>query len=164
MTCKCSKSHFPKKLYHCIISNAKTWTDRFNPINGKEPTNGNKNNKKIAWPTAFPGVIKLTNIEEKLQPNAFVSYRRPATLGKILTNYRKLAKQLIEDVGVSGPCGKCALCGNYSNHASMVPVVHRINVFSDVVKLRQNLNCNSFGIHIAVCKVGDCKYVWPNQK
>ena len=156
LACKCSKSHFSKKLYHSIISNAKTWTDRFNPINRKEPTNGNKNDKRIAWPTAFPDVIKLTNKEKKLQPNAFVSYRRPATLGKILTNYLKLAWQLIEEVGISGPCGKCVLCGN---HASIVPVIHEINVFSHVVKLRQDLNCNSFGIYVAICKVCDCKYV-----
>ena len=74
LACKCSKSHFPKKLYHNIISNAKTWTDRFSPINRKEPTNGNKNNIKIAWSTAFPDVIKLTNKEKKLQPSAFVTY------------------------------------------------------------------------------------------
>ena len=76
-----------------------------------------------------------------------------------MTNYQKLAEQLIEEIGVSGPCGKCALCGNRGNHASIVPVVHEINVFSHVVKLRQNLNCNSFGIYVAICKVCDCKYV-----
>ena len=81
-----------------------------------------------------------------------------------MTNYRKPAEQLIEEDGVSGLCGKCALCGNHGNHASMVPVVHEINVFSDVVKLRQNLNCNSFGIYVAICKVCDCNYVDHTKK
>ena len=46
----------------------------------------------------------------------------------------------------------------------MAPVVHEIHVFSDVVKLRQKLNCNSFGIYVAICKVSDCKYVDHNKK
>ena len=32
LACKCGRSHFSKKLYFSIISNAKTWTDRFNRV------------------------------------------------------------------------------------------------------------------------------------
>ena len=111
-----------EKLYQSIISNARTWTNRFNPTNRARPMN--KSGKKIAWPTSFPNITKLTEKEKRLQPNAFVSYRRPAALEKMLTNYKKLAEKSTSEseYGISGLCRKRALCDNHGNHASMVTV------------------------------------------
>jgi len=49
-----------------------------------------KDNPKV-WATSFPHLITLTEKEKNLNPKAVITYRRPKTLGKTLTNYKHLA-------------------------------------------------------------------------
>ena len=57
-----------------------------------------------------------------------LAYKHPQTLGTFVTCYKKLSFGPLEgkDGGISGPCGKCALCDNHGSHNSVVPLMKHI--------------------------------------
>ena len=123
---KCFKSKFPKTLTSKIIEQAKSWVDRFHPINNSKIKRNKQ--KKIVWVTQFPKLLQSSQMEKHLQSNVMLAYKRPQTLGNFVAHYKKLAFGPLEgkDGGISGPCGKCALCGNHGSHNSMVPLMKHI--------------------------------------
>ena len=124
---KCFKSKFPKTLTSKIIEQAKSWVDRFHPINNSKLKKNKQ--KKIVWVTQFPKLLRYSQMEKSLQSNVMLAYKRPQTLGNFVARYKKLAFGPLEskDGGISGPCGKCALCGNHGSHNSMVPLMKHTN-------------------------------------
>ena len=145
MASKCNQSHVPKKLYQSIILNARTRTNRFNPTNRARSMN--KTGKKIAWATSFPNIIKLTENEKKLQPSAFTTEDLPlqGNYSPMTKNWQKYPLQSLSLVFlVLG--GKCVLCSNHGNYASLVTIVDDITLHSHVVRLCQNfmLLCAKF--------------------
>ena len=156
---RCFKSKFPKTLTSKIIEQAKSWVDRFHPIN-KSKLKKNKQ-KKIAWVTQFPKLLRSSQMEKRLQSNVMLAYKRPQTLGNFVARYKKLSFGPLEgkDGGISGPCGKCALCGNHGSHNSMVPLMKHIRTPNGVRPLTQKLNCKDYGIYAACCKNCDNYYV-----
>ena len=52
---KCFKSKFPETLTSKITEQAKSWVDRFHPINNSKLK---KNKKKIVWVTQFPKLLQ----------------------------------------------------------------------------------------------------------
>jgi len=90
---------------------------------------GEKKDDPQVWATSFPHLITLTKREKKLNPKAMITYKRPTTIGQLLTNYKHLALSKTREhvKGMSGPCGHCALCANHGKHnKSMVPCVSQI--------------------------------------
>jgi hypothetical protein len=77
--------------------------------------------RRLPWPTEFPGLIKLTKKQKELVPSASITYSRPTTLGNQLLNYRKIALRS-EQKNADGAkkCGKCGLCGNFGKLKNMV--------------------------------------------
>ena len=120
---KCFKSKFPKTLTSKIIEQAKSWVDRFHPINNSKLKKNKQ--KQIVWITQFPKLLRSSQMEKHLQPSVMLAYKRPQTLGNFGTCYKKPSFGPLEskDGGISGPCGKCALCGNHGSHNSMVPLM-----------------------------------------
>ena len=57
------------------------------------------------------------------------------------------------DRGISGPCGRCALCGSLGSHNSKIPLMKRIRVPNGKHQLTSKLNCKDCGIHAACCKI-----------
>ena len=156
---KCFKSKFPKTLTSKIIEQAKSWVDRFHPINHSK-LRKNKN-RKIVWVTQFPKLLRSSQTEKRLQSSVMLAYKRPQTLGNFVTCYKKLSFGPLEskDGGISGPCGKCALCGNHGSHSSIVPLMKHIRTPNGVRPLIQKLNCKDYGIYAACCKNCDNYYV-----
>jgi len=66
----------------------------------------------MIWATSFPPLLKLTQTEKKLKPDAMTTYKRRATIGSHITNYKTLAHRnaVTTETGSSAPCGHCALC------------------------------------------------------
>ena len=56
-----------------------------------------------------------------------MTYKRPTTIGQLLTNNKHLAlSKTREHVKErSGPCGNCALCGNYEKQNQWCHVFHK---------------------------------------
>ena len=68
------------------------------------------------------------------------------------------------DEGLSHPCNKCALCGNFKEYVgkSMVTPVNNITTNQGKqIFLKQNLTCSNFGIYAAQCKI--CKNIYVGQ-
>ena len=106
---KCFKSKVPKTLTSKIIEQAKSWVDRFHPINNSKLKKNKP--KKIVWVTQFPKLLRSSQMEKRLQSNVMLAYKRPQTLDNFVARYKKLSFGPLEgkDGGISGPCGKCAL-------------------------------------------------------
>ena len=83
---KCFKTKFPKTLTSKIIEQAKSWVDRFHPIN-KSKLKKNKQ-KKIVWVTQFPKLLRSSQMEKRLQSNVMLTYKRPQTLGNFVARYK----------------------------------------------------------------------------
>ena len=61
---------------------------------------------------------------------------------------------------MSGPCGHCALRGNYGKHnKSMVPCVSQIMGKNKTFPLKQKLPCANHGIYVASCVICHEQYV-----
>ena len=153
------KSKFPKTLTSKIIEQAKSWVDRFHPINNSKLKKNKQ--KKVVWVTQFPKLLRSSQMEKRLQSSVMLAYKRPQTLGNYVTCYKKLSFGPLEgkDGGISGPCGKCSLCGNHGSHNSMVPLMKHISTPNGVRPLTQKLNCKDYGIYAACCKNCDNYYV-----
>jgi len=93
----------------------------------RAPKDEKKDDPQV-WATSFTNLITLTKREKNLNPKAMITYKRPTTIGQLLTNYKHLALSNTREhvKGMSGPCGHCALCGNPGKHKSMVPYVSQI--------------------------------------
>ena len=88
---KCLLSGFNNKMVVRNLSIGKTWTDRFQAPptpNHEESTNSKK---PLVWATSFSNLIKLDQKEKHLAPMASITYKKPKTLGSILTNYKLIA-------------------------------------------------------------------------
>ena len=163
---KCIQSNFKTQIVEKIISLASTWTDRFKP-NKTSETKTENFKRKIVWATSFPNFLKLEARELHLVPNANIVFKRPPTLFNIITNYKVIAHNLSiqkNDEGLSHPCNKCALCGNFKEYVgkSMVTPVNNITTKQGKqIFLKQNLTCSNFGIYAAQCKI--CKNIYVGQ-
>ena len=117
---KCFKSKFSKTLTSKIIEQPKSWMDRFHPVNNSKLKEYKQ--KKIVWVAQFLKVLRSCQIEKRLQFNILLACKRPQTLDHFVTFYKKLSLGSHESKngGISGPCGKCALCGNNGSHNFMV--------------------------------------------
>ena len=87
--------------------------------------------------------MQSSEMEERLQSNVKLAYKRPRILGNLVTCYRKLTIGLHEsmDGDVSGPCEKCAMRGNYASHNSMVSLIKHIHTPNGECRLKQKLDC-----------------------
>jgi len=91
-----------------------------------------------------------------------ITYKRPTTIGRLFTNCKHLALSKTREHlnGMSGPCGHCALCGNYGKHKkSMVPYVSQIMSKNKTFPLNQKLTCANHGIYVATCVMCHEQYV-----
>jgi len=123
---------------------------------------GEKKDDPQVWATSFPNLKTLTKREKNLNPKAMITYKRPTTIGQLLTNYKHLALSKTREhvKGMSGPCGHCALCGNRGKHnKSMVPCVSQIMVKNKTLPLNQTLTCANHGIYVATCVICHKQYV-----
>ena len=134
-----------------MITLVSKWENRLHP-----PNPSDKKNCSV-WPTSFPNLLRLTKKEKTLNNEAMITYKRPTTVGQLLTNYRSLAHSEASNQqqrGYSGPCGHCALCGKFGKHdANMVPKVTALHSKGKLFPLRQVLTCANYGIYVATCKL-----------
>nr|CAB3263301.1 uncharacterized protein LOC108950347 [Phallusia mammillata] len=150
---KCKKSAFPDSIISICIETAKSWKDRFKPPSTTRST------EVVPWATSFPRLLRLTKKEQTLKPEARVVYKKPPTLGNHLLNYRRLAHYSQGVIAKSAPCGRCALCGHYGTHTSMVSTEHKLCIDDRTIALRQSLDCSNFGIYVATCRICNSRYV-----
>ena len=115
----------------------------------------------IPWTTRFKNILRFNKKEKDLKPNSRLTYRRPTTLGGILTNYKSIAHETktIEESG-SQACGRCALCGNWGDNKNMVYETKKfVTKENKVIKLTEKIKCCNFGIYVAQCLVCQDTYV-----
>ena len=135
-------------------------------IKPKEPQEYKKINfdkETLPWTTRFKNLLRFNEKEKELKPNARLTYRRPTTLGGILTNYKGIAHGC-KTIGESGSqaCGRCALCGNWGAHKCMVLETKTfLTKENKIIKLRQSIKCYNFGIYAAQCQV--CREIYVGQ-
>ena len=97
---------------------------------------------------------------------AKITYSRPPTICKILTNYKTISqdknKNMINNGGCSHACGRCALCGNFKIFESMVTTTDHIKTKNGkLFKLKQQLDCRDYGIYAAQCTT--CQEIYVGQ-
>ena len=158
-------SNFPKKLTDRIITTASSWNSRF-PPDSTTPANS-KSKEVLAWSTAHPSLLKLSERQRELKPSAVVTFKKPANLSTQLIHFRKLCHQTIsaEEVtpSVHQPaCGKCSLCGSWGNYR--VNMVYSESTITNkstnkTYNINNNLNCRNFGIYAAICTHCPATYV-----
>ena len=78
---KCINSHFCKGLIVEMLEITKNWKDRCRPPTKK--TKPTKENVTI-WTINFLNLLKLTETEKQLNPNAMIAYKRSQTLSTLL--------------------------------------------------------------------------------
>ena len=144
---KALKSQFPKKMVKDVISRAKGWTER------KSPEKSREKGELLVWASGFPHLLKLSQRERSLQPQAMITYKRPPALRDYLTNYKRIAndQHATPEGGSSAPCGHCALCVNYGKHHSMIEKEDYLCTPTGRIKLTQRLSCANYGIYVATC-------------
>ena len=153
---KCYTSGFNKNLVDDMINTTITWKERFSPPSSHKRVHGNVS----VWATHFPKLMRLSKREKELNPNALLTYKRPATLGTHLTNYKELAHMEAPSVqGGSLRCRHCKLCGLYGG-TNMVEETSIIRSESGMCfNINLILSCKNFGIYVATCKVCPAQYV-----
>ena len=67
-----------------MIALASNWEDRLHP-----PKCDKKEDPQV-WATSFPHLLTLTQ-KKKVKPKVMITYKRPTTIGRKLTNYKDLA-------------------------------------------------------------------------
>ena len=131
-----------------LLSQASTWTERF------KPKIFHQVNKPLVWASPYSTILSLTPKEKELNLNAMITYKKPSTLQTIRTNYKQISLNLWGNIGQSGPCSKCALCGNFANHKNMVVTTSSFsNKAGRLFHLKQRLDCTNFGIYAARCRI-----------
>jgi len=135
---KAIRSSFPLDMTNDMIATASNWEERL-----RAPKDKKKDDPQV-WATSFPNLITLTKREKNLNPKAMITYKRPTTIGQLLTSYKHLdlSKTREHVKGMPGPCGHCALCGNHGKHnKSTVPCVSQIMGKNKTFPLNQKLTC-----------------------
>ena len=114
--------------------------DRFDPV--KKSKSKKREQNKLVCVTQFPKLVQSSEMRKRLQSNVKLVYKRPRILGNLVRCYRKLSFDLHEsmDGDMSGPCGKCALCGNHASHNSMVSLIKYIRTPNGERRLTQKLD------------------------
>jgi len=103
--------------YDCSYMDRMFWTQN----------TGKQRNKPLIWATPYSILLRLTNREKELNPHAMVSYKKTPTQQSALTNYKAIAlSEPITKLGISTPCLKCALCGNYDRHKNMEETTYTV--------------------------------------
>ena len=123
---------------------------------------GEKKDDPQVWAISFPHLITLTKREKNLNPKAMITYKRPTTIGQLLTHYKHLALSKTREhvKGMSGPCGHSALCGNHGKYnKSMVPSVSQIMGKNKTFSLNQKLKCTNHGIYVSTCVICHEQYI-----
>jgi len=145
---KAKKSKFPVNITNDMITLVSKWENRLHP-----PNPSDKNNYSV-WPTSFPNLLRLTKKEKTLNNEAMITYKRPITVGQLLTNYRSLAHSEASNQHQRGYSGHCALCGKFGKHdANMVPKVTALHSKGKLFPLKHVLTCANYGIYVAACKL-----------
>ena len=151
---KCITSHFKMhtitEAFEKVLNLPNEWTKNRN----EEKVKNKPATKKdfIPWATSLGSIIKIPKKTKQLVPKAKRIYKRPQTLGGMLTKYKALANDTYtEDVG-SNKCGSCGLCGNHGKLKNMVKETTEVQrMDGKVIKLKQNLNCRDYGVYAAQC-------------
>ena len=151
---KCIASQFKRQTineaFKIIKEFPNEWTQYKDQQDTHSPIISNTSSKQdfIPWITSLGSVIKIKDKVKKLVPKAKTIYKRPQTLGGILTRYKDLSKgiQLNYD-GHSRKCGHCGLCGHRGNLKNMVKETNILKrKDGKIIKLKQNLNCRDYGV------------------
>nr|CAB3263302.1 uncharacterized protein LOC108950347 [Phallusia mammillata] len=153
---KCLLSGFHQGMTEDMLHIAEGWKERFGPEDKNRPQN------RIVWATAFPACVLLTQKEKAMEPLASITYKRPPTLAHFLSNFKVLSIGKAgkdNGTGSSSPCGKCALCGNFGSHQTMVYHTTVLKTPTGSIQLRQNLTCRNYGIYVATCRKCGKQYV-----
>ena len=83
--------------------------------------------KRIGWATPFKNLIKLSNPESQLKPEASIVYKNPPTLAMKLAKYKQLAhKETILPSPGSFACKNCTLCRDHRGKTNMVKTTNQI--------------------------------------
>ena len=139
-----------------MIAMASNWEERLRTPRGE------KKDDPQVWATSFTHLITLTKREKNLNPKAMITYKRPTTIGQLLTNYKHLALSKTREhvKGMSGPCGRCSLCGNHGkNNKSIVSCVSKIMGKNKTFPLNRKLTCANHGIYVTTCVICHEQYV-----
>ena len=130
-----------------------------------DKSNTEPKERKIPWATSFGHILKTKPKQKALVPQAMVTFRRPPTLGNLLTNYKNIAmdrNKNYNNIAKSSGCGRCGLCGNFG---SLLNMVKNTNITTTskgtTIKLKQHLTCRSYGIYSAQCLI--CKEIYIGQ-
>jgi len=93
---------------------AKNWKEQFSPPKLKQIKQSQKN---LVRATQFTNHIKLDHEEKKLVPSASVTYKKPKSIGILLTNFIAKHTETQSNInGSSSACGRCAICGHKGKH------------------------------------------------
>ena len=117
---------------------------------------------QFIWASSFLNLLKLNSTKKFLVPDAAVVYKKPPALLSMLTNYRNIAHnksfQCNVGAGLSYPCNKCVLCGNFRNYIGKA-MIHLKTAQGKLFFLKQNLTCSNYGIYAAQNKIYQKIYV-----
>ena len=160
---KCLRSEFNRKI-------ATEWITRVGGCSNVWSNNGRREERKkddekqkIPWATSFGSILKQGK-EKELGKNTMITYRRPPTIGGMLTRYKKIAFEEKEKNNLtrSAGCKKCGLCGNFGKLKNMVENTDSITTKNGkTIHLKQRLSCNDHGIYAAQCLI--CKETYIGQ-
>ena len=124
-----------------------------------KPVERTADEQAVVWATQLP-----KNVKEKFGPavrylkdvKLRVAYQKPPSLRALLFKPKALEKKAI---GQSSTCGKCRLCGNHGK--GWTNMVHQGSEFfanGRSHSLKQDLNCSSRGIYVAMCTTCPATY------
>jgi len=145
---KAIRSKFPLNMTNDMIALASNWEDR------PRPPKCDKKEDPQVWVRSFLHLLTLAQKEKKLSPKPMITYKRPTTIGQMLTNYKDLASNKTRKQTKGGPrpcehCALCVCCGK--NSKSMVTNISQLLTKTKTFKLNQSLTCADFGIYVATC-------------
>ena len=168
---KCLHSRFNKKIVKESFEKIKfyknLWEKNQEETIMEKQTKRESEKKKgfIPWASSIKQLMNLNKKEKQLIPNSQIIYSRPNTLGKILTNYKRISlgeNKTVNDEGSSKGCQRCSLCGNFGNHKSMIEETKVITTKTNTkIKLKQDLICKNYGIYAAQCLI--CFEIYVGQ-
>ena len=148
---KCLKSRFSEKMVLESMDTIRTWTTD-NAYTNDPRVKRKPPKRRIPWTTQFKNIVKLTEKEKDLAPNAAVTFCRPTTLGSQLKNHKLIAKGQSQVNSGSQPCGKCGLCGGFGNLKNMVLQTNVLKLNNGTeIPLRNTITCKDHGIYAAQC-------------
>ena len=144
---KCARSSFNMNMADDLLRQVSTWTERF------KPKTSHKADTPLVRASFYSTILSLTPKEKDLNPNAMIApIHKAPTLQSILTNYKHISRKLTVNTEQSGPCFKCALCGNFGSYKNMVITTSSLsNEAVRLFRLRQSLDCSNLGIYAARC-------------